>query len=417
MNAETAPKNAWPVVAGSMVGLIAGNGPIVLFTYTIFLPAIVKDFGWTQANVGFGILFAHATAALMTPFVGMFIDKWGIRRVCLPFITLFALSTAAIGLTPASPSVFILLYAIAGVFSAGQTVMPYTKAVAACFDSKRGLALGLALAGVGIGQLLMPQYVRYLIENFGWRNAYFGLGAATFVLAFPAVAFFVGQSEERLTERRAANPDAILPGIPAHDAVRSYRFWAIGAAGFLVAVAVNGAIPHVVPVLTARGVTLATAAWIAGVSGIAAIVGRICSGFLLDRIFASYVAMIFFGIPLIGIVLLASGAGGIVPFLAVICLGLGLGAEIDTMGYMTSRYFGLRWFGESYGYIFGLFALGSGFGPLIWDLVFDATKNYSMALWASAGSLVLAALLVLSLGPYVYPAPRTMLRPEPVPAA
>lgn len=405
-------KNPWAVVVGSMIGLIAGNGPIVLFTYTIFLPAIVRDFGWTQANVGVGILFAHATAALTVPFVGMFIDRWGIRRVCLPFIVLFALSVAAIGLTPASPGVFILIYSIAGVFSAAQTVMPYTKAVAACFDRRRGLALGIALAGVGIGQLLMPQYVRYLIENFGWREAYFGLGLAVFVLAFPSVAFLVGQAEERLVERRKEGVASSLPGTPVAEAVRSFRFWAIGAAGFLIAVAVNGAIPHVVPVLTSRGITMATAAWIAGASGIAAIAGRICSGFLLDRFFASYVAIGFFTLPLAGIVLLASGAGGMVPFLAVICLGLGLGAEIDTLGYMTSRYFGLRWFGEAYGYIFGLFALGSGFGPLIWDLTFDATRSYGFALWASVGAILVAGGLVAGLGAYVYPAPRTILEAE-----
>lgn len=397
--------NPWWVVAGSTIGLIAGNGPIVLFTYGILLTPVTAEFGWPRASFGDSILVAHVTAALMTPFAGMFVDRWGIRRASLTFITLFAVSIAAIGLTPASPAVFLLLYALAGVFSAGQTVMPYAKAVSACFDSKRGLALGIALAGVGLGQLLMPQYTRYLIEHFGWREAYFGLGVAVFALAFPAVAFLVGQADTQLAARRNRGVPA-LPGMEVPQAVRSTRLWTLGIAGFLVAVAVNGTIPHVVPVLTERGISFAAAAWIAGASGIGAILGRVCTGFLVDRIFAPYVAVGSFTFPFLGVALLASGADGLAPLAAVFCLGLGLGAEIDTMGYMASRYFGIRCYGEIYGYVFGMFAIGSGFGPFLWDRSFDATGNYGVALGASLAAIGIAAVLVLRLGPYAYPAPK-----------
>jgi MFS family permease len=401
------PRNPWAVVAGALIGLIVANGPVMLFTYGILLTPVTQEFGWLRANFGLAILLSHVSAALTVPFVGRLIDRHGIRRVVLSFIVLFSVSVAAIGLTPSSPLVFIGLYTIAGIFSAGQTVMPYAKAVAAVFDAKRGLALGIALAGVGIGTTLAPVFTHFVVDNFGWRAAYFALGLVTFVLAFPAVAFLVGQADSHLLARDRSDPSSLLPGVSAREASRGYAFWAIGVGGFLVASAVNGAIPHVPPILIEHGFPRDLVPWIQAAAGVSAITGRVLSGFLLDRFFASYVALGFFALPIVGLSLLAGGPPDAFTALAiVICLGLGLGAEIDTMGYMASRYFGLRRFGEIYGYVFGMFALGSGFGPLMWDLVYDATGGYGMAMGGAVLAVIIAGAMVMRLGPYVYPAPK-----------
>jgi MFS family permease len=403
---EGVVRNPWAVVAGALIGLIVANGPVMLFTYGILLTPVTEEFGWLRANFGLAILLSHVSAALTVPFVGQLVDRHGIRRVVLSFIVLFSISVAAIGLTPASPIVFIGLYTIAGIFSAGQTVMPYAKAVAAVFDAKRGLALGIALAGVGIGTTLAPIFTHFVVDNFGWRAAYFALGLVTFALAFPAVAFLVGQADANLLARNRHDA-ASLPGITGRDASRSFAFWAIGIGGFLVASAVNGAIPHVPPILIEHGFPRDLVPWIQAAAGVSAITGRVISGFLLDRFFASYVALGFFALPVLGLSLLASGPPDAFTALTiVVCLGLGLGAEIDTMGYMASRYFGLRRFGEIYGYVFGMFALGSGFGPLFWDLVYDATGAYGMAMGGAMIAVIIAGALVTRLGPYVYPAPK-----------
>jgi predicted MFS family arabinose efflux permease len=395
--------NPWWVAGGSTIGLIVGNGAIVLFTFGILLTPITAEFGWTRGTVGTAIFFAHVTAALATPFVGILIDRWGIRRTSLSFITLFSLSVAAISLTPASPAVFFLLYAICGLFSAGQTPMPYAKAVAASFDLKRGIALGVAMAGVGIGTSLIPRWTQFLVDSYGWREAYMGLGLTTFVLAFPAVLFFVGQADEKLARRRKAGAP-LVPGVTAHDAIHTYRFWAIGIAAFLFTLAVNGTISHVVPLLVDRGMDRQTAASMMIVTGISTIIGRLVSGYLLDRIFASYVAAIFFALPIVGIALLGSEMGGIVPLLALILLGLGLGAEVDLIGFLVSRYFGLKAFGEIYGYVFAMFALGSGFGPMALGYAFDHFTTYTVGQVFSAAFVFVAGALLWRLGPYAFPA-------------
>jgi predicted MFS family arabinose efflux permease len=395
-------ESPWWVAGGSTIGLIVGNGAIVLFTFGILLTPITMEFGWARGTMGAANFFAHVTAALATPFVGILIDRYGIRKTSLTFITLFSLSVAAISLTPASPIMFFVLYAICGLFSAGQTPLPYAKAVAACFDARRGIALGVAMAGVGIGTSLIPRWTQFLIDSYGWREAYIGLGLTTFIIAFPAVAFFVGQADERLARNRDADI-ATIPGTAGRDAIRSYQFWTIGIAAILFASAILGTIGHLVPYLTDRGIDRQTAASMMVGVGISTIIGRLVSGYLLDRYFAPYVAAFFFSLPLVSLALLISGATGFGLFLAIIGLGLGLGAEIDLMGFLVSRYFGIRSFGEIYGYVFALFALGSGFGPMAHGFAFDFSGSYNVSHMVSIALVISAAMLLLRLGPYGFP--------------
>ena len=409
-------KNPWWVVFGSTIGLIVGNGPITLFTFGVFLKPIEATFGWNRGTVASAVTVSQALGALATPFVGRMVDRWGVRRVTLPFITAFALTTAAIALTPASPFIFILLYGICGLFGGGQSPLNYAKAISSWFESKRGLALGIAMSGVGIGTALDPQIVRVLIEHVGWRGAYVGLGVLTFALAFPAVALFIREPDrDSLHDREhlasaghTHDAEGNAPGMPVGEAVKGFRFWTILVCVFMVAASVNGSIAHIVPILTDRGISPAMATSLLSVTGIALIGGRILSGFILDRFFAPYVAACFFLLPLTGVGLLSSGAAGIVPLLGTVCLGLGLGSEIDIMAFLVGRYFGVRTFGEIYGYIMGAFVFASGLGPTIMGVCYDRTHSYKLALEGFAVALALASIFISRLGPYAFPAPKRM---------
>lgn len=425
MKLRRAFTNPWWVVFGSTLGLIVGNGPITLFTFGVFLKPIVASFGWNRGTVASAVTVSQALGALATPFVGKMVDRWGVRRVTLPFITVFAVTTAAIALTPASPFIFILLYGICGLAGGGQAPLNYAKAISAWFESTRGVALGIAMAGVGIGTALDPQIVRVLINHVGWRGAYVGLGVLIFALAFPAVALFVREPDrdsaadrEHLTSagytsHLAANPT----GIPIGEAIKGFRFWFVLVAVFLAAASINGTIAHIVPILTDRGISAALATSLLSVTGIALIGGRILSGFFLDRFFAPYVAACFFFLPLTGIGLLSSGAGGIVPFLGTVCLGMGIGSEIDIMAFLVGRYFGVRTFGEIYGWIMGVFVFASGLGPTVMGVCYDRTHSYNLALEGFAASLAVASILISRLGPYAFPAPRDIAVPQTAPAA
>ena len=405
-------KNPWWVVIGAMFALIVGNGPVGLFTFGVFLKPVSSEFGWERGTMSMAIGVSAFCGAIATPIIGYLIDRWGIRRVTMPLIVLFSLSMASIALTPALPIVFVLLYAIAGVFGAGQAPLPYAKAISSWFDQRRGLALGIAMAGVGIGVAVIPQLARLLIEIFGWRGAYVGIGIVTFLVAFPAAALFLREPGEPLADagRRAAASRAILPGNSVGEALANYRFWFIAIATFLVVTALNGTINHAIPLLTDRGISPGAAASILGIVGMSTIAGRVVSGYLVDRFFAPFVAVFFFVLPIVGIYLLGSGEG--MPIVAVggITLGVTLGAEVDLIGFLVSRYFGLRHFGAIYGYIFAIFTAASGFGPFLMGLFYDAFHSYNLALTGFALALIIASVMIALLGPYAFPG-RSAVRP------
>jgi cyanate permease len=295
-----------------------------------------------------------------------------------------------------------------GVAAAGQTPLPYAKAISAWFDRRLGLALGIAMAGVGIGAAVVPQIAQALIGWSGWRAAYVGLGLLTFALAFPAVAFLVRQPAGWRDAARAAaaagGAQSALPGLTGREALRSGHFWTLAVVFFIAAAACNGTIAHIVPLLTDRGVTPAAAASALSAAGLALVGGRLVAGYLLDRIYAPYVAVVFLLLPVAGITLLLLTADPALAWSAALLIGLGLGAEIDLVAFFIRRYLGMRSFGEIYGYLFAIFMFGSGIGPFALGVTFDRAGSYLPLLAVLAAALLVACVLILRIGDYVYPA-------------
>jgi MFS family permease len=269
----------------------------------------------------------------------------------------------------------------------------------------RGLAIGIAMAGVGLGVALVPQIAGFLIRSFGWRMAYVALGVVVFLISWLPVALFVREpTEHDAAKHTDITAERNLPGLTVTEALLgSWRFWALTVAFFLAIVAINGTLTHIVALLTDRGVPLQVAIGTLSAAGIALIVGRIISGWCLDRFNGVAVAICFFIIPMAGIGLLASNAAGMVPLLGAILCGVGVGAEVDLMAFFVSRYFGLKAYGRIYGLMFAAFTFANGVGPSIAGWSFDKYHSYGPAFWIFEGLLVLTCLLLAPLGRYAYP--------------
>lgn len=408
-------RNPWWIVFGSVLGLIVGNVTILQFAPSVLMKPIMGEFGWTRtvpsAAVGLGSLFA----AIGTPLVGRWIDRRGIKPVTLVFITLFALATAAMALAPAVPLVFLALFSLLGFFSAGQAPLPYAKSIAAVFDSRRGMALGVAMTGVGLGAAIMPKLTQAYLEGFGWRGAFVALGITVFVVAFPAVAIFLREPHARGQEGTHA---ALLPGMAANEVVRTRSFWLLAFVFTCIPIVANGIIFHLVALLTDRGIPAARAVSVFAAIGPSLIVGRLLCGYLLDRFFAPYVAVTFIVMPALGVLLLLASADASATTAGAVLVGLGLGAEVDLIGYLQSRYFGLRAFGQVYGYLFAIFTVGTGIGPFAMGASFDAFGSYRPILMVFLVVLVAAAIAMLRLPrPYPYPVVRSSSEPSPQGAA
>jgi MFS family permease len=374
----------------------------------------MADMGWDRGTASSAMSFGEFFGAAMVPLLGWMMDRWGIRRVALPGIAAFAICLMLLGFTPRSLPIFVLLFSMAWISGAIQCPLAYTKAIAGWFDRRRGLALGIALAGVGLGAMIIPQIAQALITRVGWRGAYVSLGILMFVIAFPAVALFIREPRAGEGEHQAAAAGNSR-GFTAGEAVRTARFWLMAPAFFLVAMALLGFSGHIVPLLTDRGLSPAAATATFGLLGLATLTGRVVTGFLVDRIFAPYVAAAFWFASIAGFTLLLRGTG-LLPAVGVVAVGLGLGAEVDMLAFLNSRYFGQRAFGQLYGILFMCFSLGGACGRSLDGILFDRAGSYTPALIGSAAALVIAVGLLSRLGAYVYPVEyriETALRPEP----
>jgi MFS family permease len=400
--------NPWWVVVGAVCGLFVCNGPVLAFTFGVFLKPIMADTGWDRGAASFALSVGGIFSALMVPVLGRMMDRWGIRRVALPGLVIYTAFTALLGLSPGTFWVFTVMFALAEAASAIQTPLGYAKAIAAWFDPRRGLALGIAMSGVGLGGFVIPQLANYLIGQLGWRGAYVCLAALTFAIAFPVVALWIREPRPGEGEQHAAIASGDLLGLTTRESARQSRFWIFAVAFFLVAVAINGTVAHVVPLLTDRGLSATSAAEVLGVFGLATLCGRLLAGWFVDRIFAPYIASIFFLAPIAGFAFLASGVGPL-PAIGVVLMGLGLGTEIDLIAFLVSRYFGQRAFGELYGYFFMVFGIGSSLGRMLGGFTFDMAGSYTPALIGAAVALVAAVTLVNRLGAYAYPVRREAL--------
>lgn len=399
---QQSPVNRWLVVVGATLGLVVGTGPVMFYTFGTFVGPITAEFEWNRGTISSALFIGYALAAIAVPISGKLVDRYGVRPVTLAGIALFGLGGIAMSLTPASPAVFLALWGLWGFFSGFQTPLAYARAVSAWFDKSRGIALGLTMCGTGIGAIILPLASRALINSYGWRGAFVGLGVITIVVGIPAVAFLVREAPKR------GNTESALSsvGISVGEAFRSPRFWVIGISTLFVVTTILGATAHLVPLLTDRGVsqTLITSALAA--TGLATIGGRLITGYLVDRFHAPYVAAVTFLIPLVSLILLGTGAGGVGPLIAVVGLGFVTGAEVDLIAFIVTRYFGFRAFGQIYGYLFAVFLFATGFGPYLMGVSFDITSSYNVTLGIFGACLVISAVLIARLGPYLYPATR-----------
>lgn len=366
--------SGWPVLSGALLGVMFSVSSLPLYVSGVFIHALGVANGWSRVEVSTGTLIWTATLALAFPFMGMLIDRVGLRRPLLFSLLAASACYCGLALMPKNLAVFYALQMALALFGAAATPVVYTRAINSCFDRARGRALGIALMGTGICAMFAPGLVTYAIEAGGsWRAGYLALAVVT-IVATPAIVWLIGlppQSGERQV-REAAGQDFAT-------AVRSRIFWLSGAAFAMLSIAVSGMIVHFVPLMIDYGASPQLAAETAGLIGVAIIIGRVSVGFAVDRFPASSVAATTVVFAILGVASLIYW-GYPARHVAAVALGLGMGAEVDLIGYMTARYFGLRAYGRIYGLLYGAFTLGTGVSPLWIGALRENSGSYQSAL-------------------------------------
>ena len=402
------------VFYGWWIVLVAGAGlffcyiPTVSFTFGLFSEPLSREFNWSRTGISLAFSLSLIAMCVAMPLVGRLVDRFGARKVIVPSVLILGMSFMSFYFLSNSLGQFYVVYIVMGLVGGGSATLPYSGVIAHWFDRKRGLALSLAAAGAGLGSLVVPPLVHAAIAGMGWRSAYLLIGLTIIVVTVPAVTFFLKETPQMMdllpdgevVENASAEKQSREEGISCGEALHSGVFWMICIAFFFVASSVIGCLIHLVPMLTDRGVSSRSAALATALLGGASLLGGVMAGYLLDRFFASYVSLIFFMGAGLGILFLWGGAVGGLVFVAASLIGLGMGAAGQIIPYLVSRYFGLRSFGEIYSYALISFSLGGVVGPVVMGMSFDYTGSYRLVLAAFLLVTLIAAGLMMRLGPY-----------------
>lgn len=402
--------HGWIIVLVCAIGLFLG-APLMVFSFSVFFKSLVADFHASRAAVSFAFSLCNTVGALWLPATGMLIDRFGAKRVIVVSTLVYGLALCSALLVGTGLWQLYLLFTIVGTaLASGPSPVSPGVVISHWFDRRRGLALGLAMMGIGIGAVVVPIITERLIAHFGWRMMFAIFGAATLLVPLPIVTALLQNDPEQ----RGLRPDgdegtpilqvrqAYNQGLSWHEIWHSRTFWLLICVFSLAGASVHGTVLHISSIFTDRAMSADRAVLITSLVGAAVMVGRVGSGLLLDHVFAPRVAILFYGGATLGIGILSAGISGNIAFGAAFLVGLGMGAEVETMGYMISRYFGLRAFGTAYGHAFGAFMISGSAGVTLMGAGYDHFHSYSVPLAGFCGAMILGLVLLTRLGPYEF---------------
>ena len=400
--AEAADRD-WAVVAASAVGLILSLGTLLLYTFGVFAGPLTREFGWTRTQASGALAVSQYTFALCAPAWGLLIDRFGPRPVVV--FSVFGMSTVVASLSLLTPNLwhYYLAFAAASFLAGAASPIGYSAVIVRKFERHLGLALGLALMGVGIGAATLPPLAQFLVTRLGWREAFAVLGALTLAVTLPAA----------LVATRGARGPALRAAASGH-AERKPLLSFIGTRAFVVMCVIFlllgiisiGGLANLVPIMVSRGFSPAEAAQVAGMTGIATIAGRGGIGFVLDRVYAPFVVCAISLLAMASFLLIAYSTGVAPAYLAAALLGMVVGAEVDFTAFFVRRYFGRDTFGQLYGLTFGVFIVGSGTGPVLMSASFDRFGTYQAGALLFAAASAAVALLTFAMPAYAAPGSR-----------
>jgi MFS family permease len=390
-------RNHWTLPLAAMVGYSASS----LHTYGIgsFIEPLQAAFGWSRAQTTFGLTIAGLTGAVMAVPVGLLVDRIGPRIVGLFGIAAMTGAFALLGTATGTMTNWIMLWSVLAIANLGLQGTVWTKAVGSRFEHSRGLAFAITLSGAPVTATVLPVIAAWLITSYDWRTAFAGVGLIWFVLGFVLMLLFFRSAQEDARSARAERSEGeILTGLSFAEAARTPAFFKLIVATALFAFTVLGLIVHFVPILTGQGADRMAAAGVASLVGVFSIIGRLGTGFLLDRMPGHLVGAVIFLFPLGSCaLLLADGANPVSQVAAAVLFGLTVGAEIDVIAYLTARRFGMKSYGTIFGALMSALSVGVALGPLTAGAFFDYFGGYSQFLLLTSAAMVLSALALLTI--------------------
>ncbi len=409
----------WAVVAVAFLTLAIGVNTRTAFS--LLFPPILAEFGWDRGRTAAAFSCGFLAATVYAPLVGMLMDRWGPRLVIPLGAVLVSTGMVAMTLIAQPWHLYLTFGILVGGASTALSYLGHSLFLPYWFVRRRGLALGVAFSGVGVGSMLLFPWVQTIIDQAGWRQACWVVAGVLVVIVLPLNGILQRRRPEDLglapdgDPVSPAGPGASRPADNVVDpvwaatdwtlgrALRTARFWWLGVSFFSSLYAWYAIQVHQTQYLTDSGFSPEMAAFALGLVGLTACGGQIGLGLLSDRIGREWVWTIsMLGFVLCYILLLGMpeqpGRGLLYAMVAAQGM-LGYGT-VSVYGAIPAEIFQGRQYGRIYGTLTIAGSLGGGSGPWVTGLLFDRTGSYTAAFW------IALAFALLSIGSMWLAGPR-----------
>ena len=377
----------WVVVLCAFTLMFVGFG--AAYSFAAFFHAFESEFGASRAHVSLVFSLCAFLYFLLGAPGGMLADRYGTRNVALVGVGFLAAGLAAAS-QAGSVEVLYATYSIGLGVGIGLTYVPSVGAVQPWFEKRRVLASGVAVSGIGAGNLLAPPLAAWWIEAFGWRGAYLALAACTLVLGGLAAAAI---------RNRPAGKGRATEGVSLRAATRSRNFWVLYATLVLSGFGFFVPLVHIGPYAVDAGHPESFAVLLVSLIGLGSLVGRFAIGGIADRIGRiRSLALMYLGMALMLLMWWASTAA---LALSVMAVGFGVcyGGLVATFPTVVMDLFGAKSVSGIIGCIYTAAGIGTLFGPPLAGAAFDRTGSYGVPILGAALLALAAAVSVRFLRP------------------
>lgn len=387
-------RRGWTVVGGAFLGAALGATVLVPYSFGYLIAPLAAERGWERTQFASVVSLYMLTLLVLLPFAGRIIDRIGARKAAAGSMLAMAAVFAAMPLFVNSLTSLHIAYAVLAVAAVGASPISYARAVTSWFDRRRGLALGVALCGVGLGTALLPGYVQAFIGLGGWQAGFLSVAGLLALLGAPIVWLTVREQADAGSGNGADRDRGAFLAV-----LRQGRFWRMVVSFMLLGVGISGVTPMLPALLEGRGAEVGLAVKIQACLGLSSIAGRLLGGWLMDKIFAPWVTVAAAASAAVGLaLLLQAGEWGVVAALAGVGLGLATGMESDVIAYLSSRYFPASVLSSVLGIMVAAYLAGAAVGPVAITAAEQAAGD--SFLFMIVGLLFIASILQLSLGAY-----------------
>ncbi len=357
-----------------------------------FYDFMVRDFGWTRAQVTSGNAYSKLLIGPLFGFIaGWIIDRFGPRRLMLVGILMAGLALIGLGFI-STLGMFYLFYLSNALGYVCGGPLPNQVLLSRWFKESRGKAMGFAYLGIGIGGAIVPILANWLCREMGWHRALVTLGILMILIAFP-LAFFVKESPGSVRVSSAGR-EVVAVG----PVFKSLAFYLLALGSMSSIGAVGGTMQNLKLFLSLdQKLPQEEIAHVLSLVLISSIAGRLLMGWLADRFTKKYVMLLIYTIVACSIPLLFYASTPGVLFFFAIVFGLGLGGDYMIIPLMAAEIFGVRVLGRIMGVILTADAMAEALTPMCVAAIRDRTGSYATGLamlivFAAIGAIAISFL-------------------------